>query len=320
MNPELLSQLTPITAEEQTLLRGMRVDQALYASGKSFTVDAAKLLESGKLITLRPHARFAPFPRHSHNYVEIMYMCAGQTVHEINGFATITLKAGELLLLNQHASHAIAKASAEDVAVNFIVLPPFFDTAFDMIGTDNVLGRFLLGALQTSGQEVNYLHFQVQDSFPIQNIIESMVYSLIQPQANMRRINQLSMALLFLHLLNHTQDLQIQGQAPFEEPAVVAALREVEENYQSANLTRVSVQNKVSLPYLSARIKCCTGQTFKELLLQKRMEKAAHLLCETRLSVQEIITAVGYDNTSYFFRSFKAKFGVSPKEYRARLI
>ena len=59
---------------------------------------------------------FAPFPRHSHNYVEIMYMCRGKTVHRIDGDARVTLEAGELLFLNRHASHAIQRADAgEDV-------------------------------------------------------------------------------------------------------------------------------------------------------------------------------------------------------------
>ncbi|MEG2652254.1 MAG: AraC family transcriptional regulator, partial [Ruthenibacterium sp.] len=59
-----------------------------------------------------------------------------------------------------------------------------------------------------------------------------------------------------------------------------------------------------------------TGNTFNVLLQQKRLDKATRLLRDTKLSVQEIISAVGYENTSYFYRIFRAQFGVSPKEYR----
>ena len=48
-------------------------------------MDAGKLLERGKLIDIRPHTRFIRFPAHSHNYVEMIYMCQGSTVHTING-------------------------------------------------------------------------------------------------------------------------------------------------------------------------------------------------------------------------------------------
>ena len=107
MDAVLLQRLAQITEEERELLQGRGVDRALYASGRAFEVDAAKMLEKGKLMSIRSHTRFAPFPRHSHNYVEIMYMCRGKTVHRIDGDALVTLEAGELLFLNRHASHAI---------------------------------------------------------------------------------------------------------------------------------------------------------------------------------------------------------------------
>ena len=64
-------------------------------------MDAGKLLERGKLIDIRSHTRFIRFPAHSHNYVEMIYMCKGSTVPTING-ERIELHTGELLLLHQH--------------------------------------------------------------------------------------------------------------------------------------------------------------------------------------------------------------------------
>ena len=36
----------------------------------------------------------------------------------------------------------------------------------------------------------------------------------------------------------------------------------------------------------------------------------------TTLSVGDIILMVGYENTSYFYRIFTEKYGMSPKSYR----
>ena len=47
-------------------------------------------------------------------------------------------------------------------------------------------------------------------------------------------------------------------------------------------------------------------------------EKAAALLSGTKLSVSDIIMAVGYENTSYFYRAFSEMYGVTPREYRLR--
>lgn len=312
MREDLMRELRRVTEEEEQLLAGGQVDKSLYTSGGGFLIDSDKLLAKGKLITVRPHTRFAAFPMHTHNYVEIMYMCSGQTIHQIEGRPPLTLRTGELLFLNQHASHAVERAGEEDVGVNFIVLPQFFDVALNLIGTDNVLGKFLLSGLRQSGGEMSCLHFRVAEAPTVQNLVENLVWSLVHPQPNARRINQATMGLLLLQLLNYTEDLEEAS----GNGAVLAALREIEENYRTADLTRLAAELHVSLPYLSAAVHRATGRTFKELLLEKRLSKAAQLLRETRLTTQDIILAVGYENTSYFYRVFRDRFGVTPRDYR----
>ena len=34
------------------------------------------------------------------------------------------------------------------------------------------------------------------------------------------------------------------------------------------------------------------------------------------LNIQQIIAQVGYENTSYFYRLFHERYGLSPREYR----
>lgn len=317
MDNSLLQSLAAITDEERLLLAGSAVDKRNYATGNAFTVDSVRMLEKGELIALRPHTRFAFFPRHSHNYVEMMYMCSGKTVHTMNGDpdASITLRAGELLLMNQHASHTIEKADVEDIAVNFIILPQFFHIAFEMIGTDNVLGRFLLGSMQASTPAPSYLHFATAGVLPVQNLLENMVWTIANKTTGARRINQYTMGVLFLQLLNYTDHLAA-GRNTAHTPCVVAALREIEENYATASLSQVAALHHVSAAYLSGLVREETGSTFTTLLQQKRLARAAQLLQGSPLSIQSIIEAVGYDNSSYFYRIFRESFGISPKEYR----
>lgn len=311
MREELMRALRKITPEEEKLLAGGRVERTLYTSSRDFTVDSEKLLAKGKLITVRPHTRFAEFPRHAHNYIEIMYMCSGQTIHTIDGERPLTLRAGELLFLNQHVSHAVRRAEENDIGVNFIVLPQFFDYALELIGTGNVVGKFLVGGLRQSGGDMGCLHFRVADVPIVQNLVENLAWSIVYPQPNARKINQITMGLLLLQLLNYTQELETPGGSQ-----VLTVLREIEENYRTVDLTWLAKELHVSLPYLSSAVHEATGRTFKELLLEKRLTKAASLLQETRLPVQDVISAVGYENTSYFYRVFRERFGCSPRDYR----
>ena len=118
--------------------------------------DIMYVMEKGKLIQVRPHTRFVHFPRHTHNYVEMIYMCSGQTVHVING-SKIVLRTGELLILNQHATQEILPASAEDIAVNFIILPEFFDQTLAMLGSEpSMLRDFVSGCLQSADSPVSF--------------------------------------------------------------------------------------------------------------------------------------------------------------------
>ena len=53
-----------------------------------------------------------------------------------------------------------------------------------------------------------------------------------------------------------------------------------------------------------------------DLIKNYRMEKAARLLREEDLSIQDVIMEVGISSRSYFYKEFVLKFGVTPKEYR----
>ena len=317
MHEELMRRLRAVTPEEQRILDGGSVDKKAYTERAVFTVDSEKLLERGRLISVRAHTRFAPFPRHAHSYIEIMYMCSGKTVHRINDGEPVTLHAGELLFLGRGASHEIERADFDDIAVNFIVLPQFFDTALELIGADNALGRFIADSISRAGGS-DCLLFRVADVLPVQNLVENMIWTLVRDTKNRRRIMQNTMALLFLELLNCTDRLAASEDEGEHSTLVMTALREIEENYRTASLTELAEKCGVTVSYLSAAVHAATGSTFKSLLRRKRMEKAAGLLGGTRLPVGDIITAVGYENTSYFYRTFSEMYGMTPREYRMR--
>ena len=321
MNQELLRLLSSVTEEEKKLLQGNHaVEPRIYAKGSypsvSFTIDSGKMLAKGRLMDIRPHTRFAFFPNHRHNYIEVIYMCAGQTTHIINKETRLTLSSGDLLFLNLNTFHEILPAGMGDIAVNFIILPQFFDTALTMLPKGNILSDFLASTLRRDSSQPSYLHFQVADILPVQNLIENMVWSTVYRQPNQYRVNQLTMALLFLQLLNYTGRVVQSAPPGLEQTLVANALREIEENYKTASLTRLAKQYNQSVSHYSRLISSAAGASFKELLRQKRLDKAAALLLSTDLSVSDIITAVGYDNTSYFYRQFRQSFGLTPKDYR----
>ncbi len=55
-----------------------------------------------------------------------------------------------------------------------------------------------------------------------------------------------------------------------------------------------------------------------DLIKNYRMEKAARLLREEDLSIQDVIADVGISSRSYFYKEFARKFGMTPKDYREK--
>ena len=313
IDSSILERLSRVTEEEQRILSGGgSIDRSLYMDGSRDVISGDKLLPPGKIITIRPHTRFIAFPEHSHDYVEMVYMCRGKTAHRVND-QEIVLRAGELLMLGQHARQSIEAAGESDIAVNFIVRPGFFSGTLPFLGEEETpLRRFVVNCL-TGENEAGTLLFRVADVLPVQNLIENLLYTLLEDTPNRRGILQMTMGLLFAQLLNHTETLQLDTQ---EQSAVFSVLRYVEEHYRDGSLGEIAARLHYELPSLSRLIRQQTGRNYTELVQEKRLSQAAWLLRNTRRRVDEIANAVGYENLSYFHRLFAARFGQSPKKYR----
>ena len=318
MTAELLEELKKITPEEEKLLAGRtEIEKEIYMSAGEDVVDARKLLEAGKLIQARTHTRFVHFPKHTHNYIEVIYMCAGSTRHIVDG-ADVVLQEGELLFLNQKAVQEIYPAGENDIAINFIILPEFFDYSLKMMGEEkNQLRDFVIDCLKGENELSGYMHFKVADILPVQNLVENLIWSVKNRQPNRRSINQATMGLLFLQLMNHLDCMEM-GEGSGRQRIAIAVLDYIEEHYRDGGLSELAGQLHYDFYWLSKEIKKITGKTYTELLQEKRLNQAAYLLEHTTMSVADIAVAVGYDNISYFHRIFGRRYGMTPRQYRMR--
>ncbi len=318
MQKNLVERLSIITEEEQLILDGQdRIQKERYTDQKEFVVDCKKLLEKGQLIEVRPHTRFVHFPRHRHNYVEMVYMCSGQTTHIINHDEKIVLHEGDILFLNQRVYHEILPADKDDIAVNFIILPEFFDRSFVMLERENVLRDFLVSALSADSSLSGYLHIEAHGIPPVENLLENMIWTLFEHPGTINTLNQTTMGLLLMNLTLFADSINRTAPGKEEENMIFTVLKYIETNYKSGTLSDISAALHQPAYTISRMLKKHTGQNFKELLGQRKLQQAAYLLLNTPLSVDSIIENIGYENSSYFYKSFRKKYNCSPAEYRA---
>lgn len=315
MRQEIIDRLSEITPEERRILNAEPLDMSAYNRAGEKIVDPGKMLPGGELFGIRTHTRFTDFPRHGHRYVEMVYQAQGRTVHIINGVTELVLETGQLLFLGRGTEHEIKAAGLEDIAINFFLIPAFFDNAAISLGENGALAVFLKGNLKNTKLLSGHLLFHVAGEDMIENLLENLVLG--QLQGVSLRIQQLTLELLLQHLSRMPENLIVNTQTDQEQAIVLRVLSQIESQVR-VNLTEVARSIPMDVTVLSRLIQKYTGCTFTELLHTARFNRAVTLLRETSLSVTDIATSIGYENTAFFYRRFAQIYGCTPAEYRKK--
>ncbi len=93
-------------------------------------------------------------------------------------------------------------------------------------------------------------------------------------------------------------------------------------NYSTAALSVKDISDyaHLSVSYLCTFFKNETGTTLNQYITEYRMDRAKQLLMDPRNKITEISSKVGYNDGNYFGKSFKKIVGLSPSEYREKVM
>lgn len=116
-----------------------------------------------------------------------------------------------------------------------------------------------------------------------------------------------------------------QGQKPTssstKETFEQKAKQIVEKNLQNPlfDIENLSTELGISRSSLHRKVKAATNLSPSEFIRDVRLNNAVKLMKSGKYNIDEIGTFVGFNSTSYFIRSFKKKYGQTPKEYYSKL-
>ncbi len=239
------------------------------------------------------------FSLHSHSFTELIYVQEGSGMH-IRPDGEEPFQQGDLLFIPDVCIHGLrAHADSGFAVINIAIAPAVADgihyrycderRPWPWPNENRHAVRHLSAAEQDQFEELcsAVQHHQNDrlfvDSFLLQ------VLCLLQPKQQVHNIP---------HWLDHALQL-------LEEPErLVRGLDELLE------LTEKSRE------YLNRCMRKYFNMTTSDYIRKRRLAQAAHLLRHTNSSIQEIGVNCGFDNEGYFFRSFKATYDCTPRQYR----
>lgn len=322
MRPEIIDYISKITEEEQYALeKSSSFDKKRYSKSGRFIIERRRMSQMSfgdynTPVCLIAHPRFQEFPEHSHDYIEIMYVCNGSITHVFEK-EKVCLHADEMIVLGKNAKHAIMNTGENDIGINLVISSELFESLFySMRQNSQLRGQALEMLFQKNSTQ--YLLFSAKESIALRALMESIISTVFCEKNTDGFLLQQSLSLLLSHLaclLDRKSERKAVDQTELIKKKV---LDYIHTSYSSATLTEAAKMLGFSAPYLSNRIHEIFGQNFKDLLMQERFITACELLCTTELPINEITARVGYQNISYFHKQFKNRYEMTPNAYRIK--
>jgi AraC-like DNA-binding protein/mannose-6-phosphate isomerase-like protein (cupin superfamily) len=270
--------------------------------------------------------RYVQWPAHRNRLLEMSYVVSGTSTVTIAG-EDILLRAGDFFLPNQYTEFSRAPLGEDDIVINLVMLPQFHEQLCVQLKEKTVLSEFMLDIIRRDISWNQYLHFSDVGDIGVWNLAETLAYAAFPylDDGNIRcgcadnpEITAMLTTALFSALSHNLSSLSDHSFTNLDQIIRETTSNYIGTHYKTASLQELAQIVNQSESALSRQIKSVFGFTFKDLLLQKRFERAVELLQQTDLSVGDVACAVGYENTSFFYRRFREIYGHSPKDCRAR--
>ena len=278
------------------------------------------LFADGDNIKIVKHACYMPLFYHSHTFFEMLYVLSGFCDNSVED-TTVHLQTGDFCIMAPGVSHALGVFS-DSIVINILIRSSTFnETFFDFLSEKSVLSDFFWGALfQKTTNPYTVCH--TSDDKVMHNAIEMLIYEATSDNDNYtRKIKENLMRTIFGYMLrSHSEDFEFPSILCKNSKKLNEILYFIQENYRTVTLSALAERFHYSTPYLSKLIKSETGMCFTKILNNLRIKNACTLLKNTDLSVREVCVRSGFNKSDVFYKMFKKHMGVSPREYREKIL
>ena len=251
---------------------------------------------------------------HWHSEIELMRIVSGKLQVKLDSNEYLAKK-GDLIFVNPetvHSAFPIGECVYDCIVMRFDMLKiedescrHFID---GILGHDIVINEFNSNSSKKFSYAMNYLFDSMDANKPGYKFsVMSSLYDLLGAVIDNCMYTSVSDK---KHNPNNKNILKLKRVLSF-----------IRNNYdKQITLNEMAKINNMSQKYFCTFFKEMTRKTPVEYLILYRIECAARKLCHSDMSVTEIALSCGFNDLSYFIKTFKNIKGVTPLKFRNKKV
>jgi len=249
-----------------------------------------------------------------HEQLEILYFIEGGAEVEC-GFKRFVTGDGDIVIINPCEVHSVNYFNGTPLFHCFMIDPRLYNG-----GENDICGIKYIEPMTK-----HHLHFNnlINDNERVKFILCDLITEIKEAKTAYEIAVKGDILKLLAELFRNelravcSEEESIKNVRGYEQIAPV--LRFISENYfEEIRLQQLSKICCMNTSYFCRRFKEIVGKTAVEYINEYRIAKAEALLMTTELPVSKIAEKVGFSDSCYFARCFKAIRNVSPSELRTK--
>lgn len=249
-------------------------------------------------------------PVHWHDEFEIIYVRSGFLTVSISGESYIG-KTGEAFVVSPGNLHLMGSQSGTVDYYTFL-----FPLKYISFRTDDMLDEKLLEPLNSG-----HLMICPRVNDTAKELCEQLIkiYEAKKDESESKITTQVRTKIILLQFILHMWEngFIIENDKSGRNTVEKEMISYIQQSFtREISLKELGEQFHLSEKYVSQYFKEHFHITLSKYVTYLRLEHAKQLLQNSDIPVTEVAMLSGYQNVSYFIRSFKKTYGVSPLKYR----
>lgn len=258
------------------------------------------------------------YPLHCHEEIEIVFVDSGTCQYTIAN-ENIDLMAGDILIMMPWTLHSFRTVRDEDFFLSNAIL-----ASMNMINHSTIdicSSKYFSPILNGGCSNHCLIRCTSKHYMEFRELIEELTETYFKSDRFFEIKLKYLLSLLFYKLLEY-EYIKIHNDPPTKSDAesVRKVIDYIAENYKN-HITLEALAELVHLSEtrLSRIFRNITGMSCIDYVIEYRLSIALDLLRTSDMSVIEIAYETGFNNISYFNRTFKKHFNKTPTEYRKKI-